>query len=421
MKRKKNGEITFVKLMTFVLISLVMVITFLVTDGLTASKKVIKIGVLAPLTGGAAADGEEIVRGAKLAVKEINKAGGVNGYTLELIKGDVKDQVPDAISSAFKKIVADKDVNVMMGGYVSGTNFELGLVAEKGIPYLYSANATQHQDLFKKHPGKYSTVWNLVPSFKAYETDLPIIVEQWAKQGKVNLKTRKVAMITSDHPYSKSIYKGLKDNFAKMGWTITVEEIVPFGDIYDWRAILAKVRKDPPDLIVNTDYLPANEASFMEQFMEDPTDSLVFMQYGPSVPEFVELTQEKSTGVLYNLLGGPIPTSPISKKIAEKYKKAYGVEAGTYGHTLYWQVKIYADALAKVGDPTNWKAISKAIGEADLEISAGRLKFDPKTHLAMQGDDYIPITFWQIREGKRYLLTPKIYSNGEFKLPAWIK
>jgi branched-chain amino acid transport system substrate-binding protein len=98
--------------------------------GSPAWAKVTKIGILAPLTGGAAADGEEIVRGAQLAVEEINKAGGVNGYTLKLIKGDVRDQVPDAISSAFKKITADKEVNVMMGGYVSGTNFEMGLMDE---------------------------------------------------------------------------------------------------------------------------------------------------------------------------------------------------------------------------------------------------------------------------------------------------
>ena len=48
--------------------------------------KVIKIGVLAPMTGGASADGEEMVRGAKLAAKEINKAGGVKGYTFEMVR-----------------------------------------------------------------------------------------------------------------------------------------------------------------------------------------------------------------------------------------------------------------------------------------------------------------------------------------------
>lgn len=421
MRKRELGVVNFAGLFVISFTCLLTLTTFLIFDCHAAEKKVIKIGVLAPLTGGAAADGEEIVRGAKLAVKEINDAGGVIGYRFEVMPGDVRDQVPDAVSSAFKKIVANKYVNVILGGYVCGTNFELGLMSEINMPYLYAANSTQHLELFEKNPDKYPTVWNLCPSFKAYETELPIIVDQWAKEGKLKLRNRKVAMITSDHPYSKSIFEGLKENFTQKGWTVTVEEMVPFGDVHDWRAILAKVRKDPPDVVVNTDYLPANEATFMEQLMEDPTNSLIFMQYGPSVPEFVELTKEKSTGVLYNLLGGPIITSPICQEIAKKFEHEYGIESGSYGHALYWEVKIYADALAKVGDPKNWLAIAKTIGETEREISSGRLKFDPETHLAIQGDDYIPITFFQIWEGKRYLLTPKKYANGEFRLPPWMK
>ena len=85
--------------------------------------------------------------------------------------------------------------------------------------------------------------------------------------------------------------------------------MVPFGEIHDWRAIISKTRKNPPDMIVNTDYMPGNEATFVDQFMAAPTNSLMFLQYGPSVPEFIELTQDNSTGILYNLLGGPIMTS----------------------------------------------------------------------------------------------------------------
>src|SRR5690242_4060651 len=52
----------------------------------------IKIGLLAPQTGPAAADGQEFQRGAQLAIDEINAAGGFNGNTFELVVGDVKDQ-----------------------------------------------------------------------------------------------------------------------------------------------------------------------------------------------------------------------------------------------------------------------------------------------------------------------------------------
>ncbi|MCK1379132.1 ABC transporter substrate-binding protein, partial [Bradyrhizobium sp. 24] len=52
------------------------------TPALSADK-VAKIGVLAPLTGSTAADGKEMVDGAKLAVDEINAGGGVAGYKLQ--------------------------------------------------------------------------------------------------------------------------------------------------------------------------------------------------------------------------------------------------------------------------------------------------------------------------------------------------
>src|SRR5574341_1385777 len=63
-----------------------------------AGSGVVKIGVLAPLTGTSAADGEEMVRGVKLAVKELNAKGGVAGYTFDVVTGDTKDQTPDARS-----------------------------------------------------------------------------------------------------------------------------------------------------------------------------------------------------------------------------------------------------------------------------------------------------------------------------------
>jgi branched-chain amino acid transport system substrate-binding protein len=386
-----------------------------------ASDKVVKIGVLAPLTGGASADGEEMVRGAKLAAEEINKAGGVNGFMFEVVTGDTKDQVPDAVVSAFKKITSDKAVGCMMTGYASPTNFEIKLMAEINMPYLISANSAQTLAIVGKEPEKYPTVWSLTPSYDAYETELPRVIELWAEKGKLKLTNRKVAIVTSDNPYSKTISEGLKVNFPKYNWTVTVDEMVPFGEVHDWRAIISKIRKDPPDMIVNTDYQPGNEATFMDQLMEDPTQSLVFLQYGPSVPEFVELTQDKSTGVLYNLLGGQIPSSPITQQVAKKFEDAYGVESGPYGHMLYWQVHLYADALKKVGDPQKKLDIGKALSEADKEISSGRLKFDPKTHLAVQGDDYIPILFFQIWEGERNLVFPAKYATGEFRLPPWMK
>ena len=121
----------------------------------SAQDKVTKIGILAPLTGGAAADGNEMVNGAKLAVDEINAAGGVAGYKLEVVVGDTQDQAADAVTSAFERLAGDRDVNAMMTGYASGCNFEIELMAEQEMPYLISANSAQTRDIIAPDAGQF--------------------------------------------------------------------------------------------------------------------------------------------------------------------------------------------------------------------------------------------------------------------------
>ncbi|MGE3305327.1 MAG: ABC transporter substrate-binding protein [Rhizobiaceae bacterium] len=387
-----------------------------------AQDKVTKIGILAPLTGGAAADGNEMVNGAKLAVDEINAAGGVAGYKLEVVVGDTQNQEADAVTSAFERLAGDPDVNAMMTGYASGSNFEIELMAEQEMPYILSANSSQTRDIISPSPDKFPTVWSLTPSYDAYETAMVPVVEQIEKSG-IKLPNKKAALISSDNPYSKTIMDGMKKNLEAAGWTVVSADLLPFGEINDWRAFLARVRQDEPALIVNTDYLPGNAAKFVTQFLEQPTNSLVFIQYAPSVPEFLELTKEHSTGIMYNMLGGPldVPKNPRAGEVAKKFQDKYGVASGAYGVALYEQVYVYAEALAKVGDASKRLEIGQAIGATEKQIASGALKFDPATHLAVQGDDAIPIQFFQIWDGQRNLFYPEAYASGAFQTPPWIK
>lgn len=387
-----------------------------------AQDKVTKIGILAPLTGGSAADGNEMVNGAKLAVEEINAAGGVAGYKLEVVVGDTQNQEADAVTSAFERLAGDPEVNAMMTGYASGSNFEIELMAEQEMPYILSANSGQTRDIVAPSPDKFPTVWSLTPSYDAYETAMVPVVEQIEKSG-IKLPNKKAALISSDNPYSKTIMDGMKKNLEAAGWTVVSADLLPFGEINDWRAFLARVRQDEPALIVNTDYLPGNAAKFVTQFLEQPTNSLVFIQYAPSVPEFLELTKEHSTGIMYNMLGGPldVPKNPRAGEVAKKFEDKYGVKSGAYGVALYEQVYVYADALAKVGDASKRLEIGQAIGATEKQIASGALKFDPATHLAVQGDDAIPIQFFQIWDGQRNLFYPDAYASGTFQTPPWIK
>src|SRR5215217_7721049 len=96
----------------------------------------IKIGSPYNLTGGYASIDNPAANGSKLAVKEINEAGGVLGRPLQIIIEDGRTDVP-TITSVAKKLVEEDGVNVMAG--LTDTSFMLaaGPVAqEAGIPFI---------------------------------------------------------------------------------------------------------------------------------------------------------------------------------------------------------------------------------------------------------------------------------------------
>lgn len=388
-----------------------------------AVSEVIKIGLLAPLTGPAAADGAEFVRGVEWAIDEANATGGVAGYTFELVTADVQDQSAANVSSATQRLIGTDGIEVILTGYASLSMFEVDTMAEAGMPYIAAGPSPSFAAITSQDIDYYWCCYSYTASFLGYETDVRPAIEALAEGGAFELRDRSVAIISSDNAYSRTISEGMITSFEEGGWTVVVDELVPFGEVGDWRAILARVREANPDLVINTDYLPGNSALFLNQFLEAPTDSIVFLQYAPSVPEFVDLTGENSTGVLYNLINAPLNSEgwPRGQELMRAYAERFGMESGVYGVSLYEMANLYFEALAEVGDPTDREAVAAAIGAIERPTVAGNLAFDPETHVALQSNDHIPVSFWQIQEGgQRVLIEPAQYANGEFLAPPWL-
>ncbi|WP_163025820.1 ABC transporter substrate-binding protein [Chachezhania antarctica] len=387
-----------------------------------AQDKTVVLGVLGAFAGPFAADAVEGYNGAALAAKEINAAGGIDGFMFEVEKFDTKEMTPDAVLSAVERLKATDNLGAIVTPFGSLSGFEMDYVAEIGVPYMVAANSNQYRSIITEDPEFYKNTWSLAPSYDAYQTELPKVVNQMIESGSFAPENKTYAIIGSDNPYSMPIYEGLKKAMDADGWEMTFDDVVPPVEINDWRVMLSKIRENPPAVIINTEASSSNAAAFMNQFMEDPTDSLLFIQYAPSVPEFVDLTKENSTGVLYNMLGGPISAkvSDRTKEIGEKYAAEYGYDSSIYGYICYEMVYLYADLLKEVGDPSDYDAINATLAETDKEMVHGRVKFDPETHLSIQGDGYLPIQFYQIWEGDRVTIYPPVYATGDSRTPPWM-
>jgi branched-chain amino acid transport system substrate-binding protein len=386
----------------------------------TESAKVAKIALLAPLTGAAAADGEEMERGARLAVDEINAAGGVAGYQFELVVGDTQDLSSDATSSAVARLSADPLVNVFVTSYANLTNFEIDTLARMDMPYIIGGNPAETEKIISKDPSAYPTIWSMAPDFAENGRAFPRWVQSLADAGTFTPRSNGVFIITSDNPYSRTLAVQMEETFTELGWTIVGNEVTPQQEISDWRAVLSKIRTADPDVIIDTDFTAVNGVSFLNQFLENPTPSLLYIDYAPTWPEFLELAGDKAEGVVWVSVGVQILSTERTQEIQKKYMDRYGIESGNGGTKLYETIYLYADVLEQVGDPTKRLEIGEAIGATVKETALGRLAFDPENHLAKLGDEWMPVQILQIWDGERLIISPEQYATGSYNPPPWI-
>jgi branched-chain amino acid transport system substrate-binding protein len=396
----------------------------LTTCSLTAVKT-IKIGILAPFSGGGmAADADDIYNAASLAAADLNAAGGVCGkdarYKIVLEKGDTQGQRSDAVITAVRRFTSTTDLDAVFAPYASTTNFEETLFARAKMPYIISGGAESTKAIISKNPSAYPTVWSRVPDYSGYSTDLPPLLDKNIAAGNIAVPSKTVYVIGSDDPYGTTIAKGLEKSFTQAGWKVVGTETVPFQTVTDWRTQLAHVRALKPGAIVVTEWSPASDADFFNQFIEQPTDSMLFEQYAPVIPEFNQMTHDKATGVIFDMLGGAVDSRPDTKQITAAFDAKFG-PGGYFSVAGYNDVILYSLCINKGNDPADHLSIGKCIGNLDVDTPSGRLAFDPTTHLARHGDEYMPTIFYQvIANGDKAIVSPTVYSNQKLTQPYWM-
>ncbi len=388
--------------------------------------KTANVGMMAALTGGLGADEQQGVDGGQLAIRDINAQGGICGsnarYKLHLVVGNTQDESASAVVTAAKLLLTTSDLNFAIAGASSGTEFEETIFARAKMPYIVHANAAATQKIIGKDPSAYPTVWSRVSSYAAYGTAMPPLLNDWEAKGLLHFPYKKtVYIVGSNDSYGAGIAAALAKTFVSVGWQVTGTTTVAFQHTQDWEGLLANIRSKPPSVIVVTDSTPPDDAAFVNQFMESPTQSLIFEQYAPSVPSFLQLAGANANGVLYNNIGAVIPTAPGAAEETAEFEREYHQRAGYFPAVVYSDMIIYGYCLNKVGDPTDRLGIGACIGSLDMQTPTGVLKFDPKTHVAIEGPQYEPIQFYQIQAGKPVLIYPPQYAQGAHILePSFI-
>ena len=189
--------------------------------------------------------GDHVWRGAVVAAEEINKAGGVSGKTIELVKTHSNEMVnvPDAATAMEKLITVDK-ASVVIGGFRSES-----VLAMQDVACDYKTiflGCTAHFKPFEKiaeNYEKYKYYFRPYPNaayMGATVADVTATVADVVRK-ELGVKTPKVAILAEKGMWVEPLAKKLKDEAANMGVEI-VGEWVPSALATDVTAELTAIK-----------------------------------------------------------------------------------------------------------------------------------------------------------------------------------
>ena len=240
------------------------------TEAPAAEKTVIKIGVLAPLSGAVASQGAEMKAGVTAALEYFNANVGfknLENVEVEVVFAD-SESSPDVGVSEFEKLVTVDKVIAVLGSYQSSVTSPCATLATKyHVPHVTInavADTVLSQDanyVFRPHLGDSAEQYQHLDMMKALSAVSPIT---------------KMAFVGSADDYGNSCLEMYTWIAGEIGAEMVVSEQVQSG-VADMSGAVQKIKAADVDLVIAT--LQVNEALLFQKQLKE---------YGVSVPVFAK-------------------------------------------------------------------------------------------------------------------------------------
>jgi branched-chain amino acid transport system substrate-binding protein len=274
-----------------------------INNGAMAQGEPIPVGGGNPLTGWAAADGLEFKNGLDLACEEINSWGGILGRPLVPVHEDIKSMSGDDTTQAFSRLIDRNNVHAIFTGFAIGSqNAEYEVVADAGIIYMNMNTLQQHVDMVMAHPDRYWGCFQGDPAEYWYGPGYLKFISWLRDTGQWKPDNNKIALISGSSPYSVTIANAINSLAKKYEWEIGFGPEIVATPTNEWGPVLQKVRESNSAAICNTHFIAPEIAQCQNQFMQNPTNSLMYYQYGPILKAFTDIAQQNAEGVLASIL-----------------------------------------------------------------------------------------------------------------------
>ena len=348
-----------------------------------SKQKVFKIGTVLPLSGPAAAPGNEMNNSVLLAIDEWNASGKLNGYRAVLDAEDDASDPKQAVSAAHA-LMSDPKVVGVVAHLNSGCFLPASKIYHDAGVVAISGATTNPQITLQGFPEIFRIcTTDLVQG----ELTVPFIKE---------LGDSRLAIVHDKTQYGEGLAGVVRDASPKCGVQALSFDGIDIGD-RDFRALLTKIKDNHPEVLYFGGMY--DEAGLLVKQMRDLGMNQQFMSDdGAYGQDFIDAGGTATEGAIVSMVGKPLTELEQAKEFTEKYQKRFGARIQNYGPYAYDVANILLTAVSHVIERTgsvDKAAIMQEVRKTDYDGVIGHTSFDE------HGDTTNKvITLYRVEQGK---------------------
>jgi branched-chain amino acid transport system substrate-binding protein len=326
-----------------------------------AAQEIIPVGLVAPISGSVALDGQQEVAGAQFAVDRFNKAGRLGDKKIQLFIEDGECK-PASSTAAAEKLITQNKVVALAGAFCSSATKSVQPISEKyGVPFVNGISADP------------SLTKPMRPWFFRTKIHNGLRANYYSKFIGEGLQLKKLVALAVDDDFGRSAISSFTPVLKQYGTEFALVRYFKHGEV-NYISMLNSVRSSGADGIFLVGEAQ-DGALILKQYKQLGLNLPVVGVGSFNTPEFFNMAGTDAEGVYNAEIWGSGVNYPGAQDFIDAWQKSKGAYPGLYAMSGYVEMTAILEAVAKAGDSDREK-IRGALESLNWESPIGPIKFD---------------------------------------------
>lgn len=358
--------------------------------GTVAHAETMTIGLVAPLSGGAAAWGSAMKGALELAIEDIQKDGGLKvgdtTYDLKVAAYDSHYKPNDAVT-AMNRLIFEDEAAFVVGPLGSAPLAALVPMATENKKITLTAGFTPIAAA-KEYPYSFRAI---LPTEVYAKPQIEWVVN--------NLGAKKVGGLFPNDETGQAMVNDLAKAYEAAGASFPAQEFYERGRV-DFVPILTRVLAQDIDTFELDGSPPQTAGLLVKQLRELGFKGNIVRTGGDATPDILAVAGKDASEGLY-VHQEYDPSLPSAVAYEERFEKAYGGTMNAFSPGFYTAIMMVFDAMKETGSVEDADAVAAALSKiSDFDGPAGKARWIGEDYWGTQRQLFVPYSIGQVTNGE---------------------